>query len=107
MVGTIRTFLVHRGLPSNHPLRDGWGVGKLPAVSTVQEIKDAIQTLSPSELAELEDWLRDNHPPLDLDVDSPELEAELLQAADGPFTPFSPNDLRKECEESVLKRHRE
>jgi hypothetical protein len=73
-------------------------------MSTVQKIKEAIQTLSRAELAELEDWLRENHPPLDLELDSPELEAELLKAADGPFTPFSPNELRKECEESVLKR---
>lgn len=27
--------------------------------------------------------------PLDLEQDTPELEAELLKAADGPFTPYS------------------
>ena len=31
---------------------------------------------------------------LDPAVDSPELEAELLKAAKGPFTPFSVEDLR-------------
>jgi antitoxin (DNA-binding transcriptional repressor) of toxin-antitoxin stability system len=32
-------------------------------------------------------------PVLDPEEDSPELEAELLKAIDGPFTPFSPEDL--------------
>ncbi len=36
---------------------------------------------------------------LDLDEDSPELAAELLKAAKGPFTPFVPEDLRGECEQ--------
>ncbi|MCU0772605.1 MAG: hypothetical protein MUE94_12680 [Verrucomicrobia bacterium] len=33
-------------------------------MSTVQEIKDAIQTLSAAELAEIEDWFREQHPRL-------------------------------------------
>jgi hypothetical protein len=57
-------------------------------MSTVQEIKDAIQTLSAAELAEIEDWFREQHPRLDPEVDSPELEVELLKrvvsAAFGP-----------------------
>lgn len=68
-------------------------------MSTVQEIKAAIDMLSPVERAELEHLLRQANPPLDLEVDSPELEAELLKAAESPFTPFTPADLRKECEE--------
>ncbi len=35
---------------------------------------------------------------LDLEEDSPELEAELMKAAKGPFTPFKPEDLREACE---------
>ena len=31
---------------------------------------------------------------LDLEEDSPELEAELLQAANGPFTPYSSEEMR-------------
>ena len=68
-------------------------------MSTVQEIKAAIETLSPAERAEFERALWKSHPPLDPEVDSPELEAELLQAANGPFTPFSPEDLREACEQ--------
>ena len=64
---------------------------------TVQEIKVAIETLSPAERAELECALRESHPPLDPEVDSPELEAELMKAAKGPFTPFAPEDLREAC----------
>jgi hypothetical protein len=64
-------------------------------MSTVQEIKDAIQTLSAAELAEIEDWFREQHPRLDPEVDSPELEAELLKAADGPFTPYSSEEMRE------------
>ena len=38
-------------------------------------------------------WL-DTHKPLDLETDSPELEAELLKAIDGPYTPYSSNEMR-------------
>ena len=31
---------------------------------------------------------------LDLEEDTPELEAELLKAADGPFTPYSAEEMR-------------
>ena len=31
---------------------------------------------------------------LDLEQDTPELEAELLKAADGPFTPYSSEEMR-------------
>jgi hypothetical protein len=75
-------------------------------MSTVQEIKAAIETLSPAERAELQQLLRQSQPQLDPEVDSPELEAELLKAADGPFTPFSPEDLRKECEEILRQRRK-
>jgi hypothetical protein len=75
-------------------------------VSTVQEIKAAIDSLTVVERAELERLLRQSNPPLDLEVDSPELEAELLKAAEGPFTPFSPEDLRKDCEAVLRTRRR-
>jgi len=32
--------------------------------------------------------------PMDLDEDSPELEAELLKAIDGPFAPYSSEEMR-------------
>jgi hypothetical protein len=37
-------------------------------------------------------WL-DTHKPLDLETDNPELEAELLKSIDGPFTPYSPEEM--------------
>jgi hypothetical protein len=40
-------------------------------------------------------------PELNLDEDSPELEAELLKAADGPFTPYSAQELREACEKMI------
>ena len=64
-------------------------------MSTVQEIKAAIETLSPAERAELERLLRESSPPLDPEVDSPELEAELLKAIDGPYTPYSAEEFRE------------
>jgi hypothetical protein len=42
---------------------------------------------------------------LNLDEDSPELEAELLKAADGPFKPYSHDELHA-IAERVLARHR-
>ena len=74
-------------------------------MSTVQEIKAAIETLSPAERAELEQFLRQSHSPLDPNVDSPELEAELLKAADGPFTPYSADELR-EVGENIIRAKR-
>jgi hypothetical protein len=42
---------------------------------------------------EKQGWL-DTHKPLDLETDNPELEAELLKAIHGPFTPYSPGEKR-------------
>ena len=70
-------------------------------MSTVQEIKAAIETLSPAERAELERLLRESSPPLDPEVDSPELEAELLKAIDGPYTPYSAEEFREICERII------
>ena len=38
-------------------------------------------------------WL-DTQKPLDLETDNPELAAELLKAIDGPFTPYSSEEMR-------------
>ena len=43
---------------------------------------------------------------LDLERDSPELEAELLKAANGPFKPYSPDEMRKICERLVEEKRR-
>jgi hypothetical protein len=74
-------------------------------MSTVQEIKAAIDTLSPAERAELERLLRESQAPLDPEVDSPELEAELLKAIDGPYTPYSSEEFR-EIGEEIIREHR-
>ncbi|HEX3890637.1 MAG TPA: hypothetical protein VHX90_07285 [Verrucomicrobiae bacterium] len=44
-------------------------------------------------------------PFLDLEEDSPELEAELLKAANGPFRPFHEGELR-EIADKALREHR-
>jgi hypothetical protein len=41
---------------------------------------------------------------LDLEEDSPELEAELLKAANGPFTPYSSEEMRAACEKIVREK---
>jgi hypothetical protein len=42
---------------------------------------------------------------LDLEQDSPELEAELLKAANGPFRPYRESELR-EIADQALREHR-
>lgn len=42
---------------------------------------------------------------LDLEEDSPELEAELLKAAGGPFTPYHESELRQIADQA-LRKHR-
>lgn len=73
-------------------------------MSTVQEIKAAIETLSPAERAELDRLLRESPAALDPEVDSPELEAELLKAIDGPYTPYSSEEMR-ELGERIIREH--
>jgi hypothetical protein len=43
-------------------------------------------------------------PLLDLEKDSPELEAELLKAAKGPFTPYSSEEMRGACEKVIREK---
>lgn len=40
----------------------------------------------------------------DLEKDSPELEAELLKAANGPFTPYSSEEMRAACEKVIREK---
>ena len=75
-------------------------------MSTVQEIKAAIETLSPAERAELERALRESQPALDPEVDSPELEAELLKAIDGPYTPYSRAEMQAIVERIIREEER-
>lgn len=49
-------------------------------------------------------WL-DTHSPLDLETDNPELEAELLKGLEGPFTPYSPQEMRS-IGERIIKAKR-
>jgi hypothetical protein len=44
---------------------------------------------------------------LDLEEDSPELAAELLKAAAGPFTSYSRQDLEAVAQQVLLEKHRE
>ncbi|MGO8764283.1 MAG: type II toxin-antitoxin system Phd/YefM family antitoxin [Limisphaerales bacterium] len=41
---------------------------------------------------------------LDPEEDSPELEAELLKAANGPFTPYSSEEMRDACEKVIREK---
>jgi hypothetical protein len=51
-------------------------------------------------------WL-DTHKPLDLETDNQELEAELLKAIDGPFTPYSSAEMRSIGERIIQEKRRE
>ena len=50
-------------------------------------------------------WL-DTHKPLDLETDNPELEAELLRSIDGPFTPYSSQEMRDIGERIIQAKQR-
>jgi hypothetical protein len=41
---------------------------------------------------------------LDLEADSPELEAELLKAVNGPHSPYSSEEMRAACERIVREK---
>jgi hypothetical protein len=78
-------------------------------MSTVLEIKAAIDALPLAERIDLVQMLNANtripHPPggLDLEVDSPELEAELLKAANQPSVPYSAREMREMCEQLAVE----
>jgi hypothetical protein len=42
--------------------------------------------------------------PLDLEEDSPELEAELLKAMNGPHSPYSSEEMRDACERIIREK---
>jgi antitoxin (DNA-binding transcriptional repressor) of toxin-antitoxin stability system len=42
--------------------------------------------------------------PLDLEKDSPELEAKSLKTANGPFTPYSPEEMRAAYEKIIREK---
>lgn len=42
--------------------------------------------------------------PLDLEEDSPELEAELLEAVNGPHSPYSTEEMRAICERIIREK---
>lgn len=79
-------------------------------MSTVLKIKAAIDAFPLAERIKLVQLLNSDsrvpHPPggLDLEVDNPELEAELLKAANQPHDPFEPENLRAACEEIICHR---
>ena len=45
--------------------------------------------------------------PLDLQEDSPELEAELLKAIDGPYTPYSSEEFRTMGERIIREKRKQ
>ena len=47
------------------------------------------------------------HMALDLEKDSPELEAELLKAIDGPFAPYSPEEMKAIGRRVLGQKHEE
>jgi hypothetical protein len=86
-------------------------------MSTVADIKAAIEALSPAERAELTRWLAQAAPAddagtipvresaLNPEEDSPELEAELLKAVNGPHVPLREAELQ-EIADKAIREHR-
>lgn len=64
-------------------------------MTKLAEIQEAILALDPKDKQALWAWLDRAGP--DLEKDTPELEAELLQAVEEPFTPYSPETMRAIC----------
>lgn len=79
-------------------------------MSTVAEIKAAIESLTRIERAELERWLHGKdevsarESELNPEEDSPELEAELLKAVDGPHDRLRESELKDAVATSVQRR---
>jgi hypothetical protein len=70
-------------------------------MSSVQEIKEAIAGLTPEERAELNRWLRSEHPGFNPETDSPELEAELVKTANSRFSAYSSEQMRAKAMEVI------
>lgn len=65
-------------------------------MTKLAEIQEAILGLDPKEQQALWAWM--DRAALDLDEDTPELESELLRAADEPMSPYSSQTMRAICE---------
>lgn len=86
----------------------------MKAVS-MQEAKDQfeklIEEVSRGELIQITNGdkkvtLAPNYMFLDLEEESPELEAELLKAVNGPHSPYSSEEMRAACEKIVRGKKR-
>jgi hypothetical protein len=86
----------------------------MKAVS-MQEAKDQLEKLieeaSHGELIEITNGdkkvtLAPNYMFLGLEEDSPELEAELLKAVNGPHSPYSSEEMRAACEKILREKKR-
>lgn len=76
-------------------------------MTTLAEIRSAILRLPPLERAELKAWLLAQVPGVvDPEVDSPELEAELLRAVEEPQRPYGREELREVCTRVVRELRR-
>jgi len=76
-------------------------------MTTLAEIRSAILSLPPLERAELKAWLLAQAPgSIAPEVDSPELEAELLRAVEEPQRPYHRDELRDVCTRVVRELRR-
>jgi len=76
-------------------------------MTTLAEIRSAILRLPPLERAELKAWLLAQAPGVvDPEVDSLELEAELLRAVEEPQRPYCHEELRDVCTRVVRELRR-
>jgi hypothetical protein len=73
-------------------------------MTKLAEIQEAILGLEPKEQQALWQWL--DRAALDLEQDTPELEAELLQAVEEPMSPYSPKTMRAICERVAAEMRR-
>jgi hypothetical protein len=73
-------------------------------MTRLAEIQEAILGRDPKEQQAL--WMWRDRVGLDLEKDTPELEAELLQAVEEPFTPYSPQNMRAICGQVAAKMRR-
>ena len=69
------------------------------AMTKLGEIQEAIIGLSAKEQDLLRIWM--DEAPLDLEQDSPELEAELLKAVRGPHSPLTRADLEAVAKKAI------
>jgi hypothetical protein len=73
-------------------------IAALPEEATLQDAADRLALLAEIERSRV---ARSTPDTLELEHDGLELQAELLKAASGPFTPYSPTQMRTVCAEMV------